>query len=83
MKPPLYFYRDKEGNEIDLLIEDSGTIHPLEIKKHANPSKKDITTFKILDSIPTIKRGSGGVICVYESLVALEGKDRVIPVSYL
>jgi len=83
MKPPLYFYRDREGNEIDLLIEDSGTIHPLEIKKHANPSKKDITTFKILDSIPTIKRGSGGVICVYESLVALEGKDRVIPVSYL
>ena len=83
MKPPLYFYRDKEGIEIDLLIEDSGTIHPLEIKKHADPSKKDITTFKILDSIPRIKRGSGGVICTYESLVTLEGEDRVIPVSYL
>ena len=83
MKPPLYFYRDKEGIEIDLLIEDSGTIHPLEIKKHADPSKKDIAAFTILDSIPTIKRGPGGVICTYDSLVTLVGEDRVIPVSYL
>lgn len=83
LKPPLYFYRDKEGNEIDLLIEDSGTIHPLMIKKHSDPLKKDIATFNILDSIPTIKRDPGGVICTYESLVTLENEDRVIPVSYM
>ena len=83
MKPPLYFYRDKDGTEIDLLIEDSGTLYPLEIKKHADPSKKDIANFKVLDSLPSIKRGPGGVICTYESLVTLEGEDRVIPVSYL
>ncbi len=37
---PLYFYRDKDMNEIDLLIEESGILHPIEIKKHADPQKK-------------------------------------------
>ena len=29
--PPLYFYRDKEMNEIDLLIEDSGVLYPIDL----------------------------------------------------
>ncbi len=31
-KPPLYFWRDKTGNEIDLIIEDGLTLIPIEIK---------------------------------------------------
>lgn len=81
--PPLYFYRDKDMNEIDLLIEQDGTLYPLEIKKHADPQKKDIAAFSVLDKIQTIKRGSGGVICLYEELVRLKGDDRVIPIRYL
>lgn len=80
---PLYFYRDKDMNEIDLLIEDSGTLYPLEMKKHADPDKKDIDAFSLLDKIPNIKRGSGGVICLYDKLVTLKGDDRVIPINYL
>ena len=34
-EPPIYFYRDKEMNEIDILIENGGTLYPIEIKKHA------------------------------------------------
>ena len=62
--PPLYFYRDKEMNEIDLLIEDGGMLYPLEMKKHADPKRKDIHVFDILDKIPGIERGPGGVICL-------------------
>ena len=80
---PLYFYRDKDTNEIDLIIEDSGTLYPLEMKKHADPSKKDIDAFSILDKIPNIKRGSGGVICLYDKLITLKGEDKVIPIGYL
>lgn len=80
---PLYFYRDKDMNEIDLIIEDSGTLYPLEMKKHADPSKKDIDAFSILDKIPNIKRGSGGVICLYDKLITLKGEDKVIPIGYL
>lgn len=81
--PPLYFYRDKDMNEIDLLIEDGGSLYPLEMKKHADPQKKDIAAFAVLDKIPNMKRGGGGVICLYDDLLTLKGNDRVIPVKYL
>lgn len=83
LEPPIYFYRDKDMNEIDLLIEESGILYPIEIKKHADPLIKDINIFDILDKIPGIQRGSGGVVCLYDNLVTLRGNDRVIPVSYL
>ena len=80
---PLYFYRDKDMNEIDLLIEENGTLYPLEIKRHADPQKKDMDAFALLDKIPGIRRGSGGVICLYDKLITLSGNDRVIPIHYL
>ena len=83
LEPPLYFYRDKDMNEIDLLIEDGGTLYPLEMKKHADPQKKDVEAFAVLDKIPNVKRGNGGVICLYDNLVSLKNGDRVIPVKYL
>lgn len=80
---PFYFYRDKNMNEIDLLIESNGILYPLEIKKHADPQRKDISAFSQLDKIPLIKRGPGGVICLYDNLITLKDNDRVIPVNYL
>jgi predicted AAA+ superfamily ATPase len=80
---PLYFYRDRDGNEIDLLIENGGTLHPIEIKKHADPAKSDIAKLMLLDKIPNIQRGQGGVICMYDSLVTLQGNDKSIPVALL
>ena len=80
---PLYFYRDKDGNEIDLLIEDNGTLYPVEIKKHADPQKSDIAAFRLIDKISNMKRGSGGVVCMYDNLITLKDSDRVIPVKYL
>lgn len=80
---PLYFYRDKEMHEIDLLIADGGMLYPLEMKKHADPKPRDIEAFSLLDKIPNVERGPGGVICMYDNLVTLKGRDRVIPVQYL
>ncbi len=80
---PLYFYRDKDMNEIDLLILQNQTLYPIEIKKNADPNKNDISAFRILDKIPGMLRGQGGVVCMYDSLITLKGKDKVIPVKYL
>lgn len=80
---PLYFYRDKDMNEIDLLIEENGILYPIKMKKHADPQKKDIEAFDLLDKLPNVKRGSGGVICLYDKLVTLRGEDRIIPVNLL
>lgn len=83
IEPPLYFYRDRDMNEIDLLIEENGTLYPLEMKKHADPQRKDIDAFDLLDRITGMQRGPGGVICLYDRLITLKGSDRVIPINYL
>jgi len=80
---PLYFYRDKDGNEIDLLIENSGTLCPIEIKKHSDPVTSDVAKFSILDKIPTVKRGQGGVVCFYDNLATIHGHDKSIPITML
>ncbi len=35
----LYCYRDRDGREIDLLIEQDNQLYPIEIKKTATPSR--------------------------------------------
>lgn len=83
LEPTLYFYRDKDKKEIDVLIEENNTLYPLEVKKHSDPRKSDIDNFNVLDKLSNTNRGTGGVICLYDSLVTLKGNDRVIPVSFL
>lgn len=80
---PAFFYRDRDGKEIDLLIVRNGVIHPLEIKKHANPGPADIAAFGTIEKINGYSRGRGGVICACEEPALLKGGDRAIPVSYL
>lgn len=83
LDPPVYYYRDKEQKEIDLLIREGDTLYPVEIKKHADPTVRDLKNFDVLDHLPDIKRGTGGVVCLYDHLITLSGNDRVIPVTYL
>ena len=81
--PPIYFYRDRDMNEIDLLIESNGTLYPIEIKKHADPQKSDAKAFKLIDAIPNVKKGQGGIVCLYDNLVTLTEGVKVIPIKYL
>ena len=82
-EPPLYFYRDKDMNEIDLVIEENGMLHPIEIKKHADPQKSDYKAFHLLEAIPNVKVGQGGIVCLYDNLISFGEKIKVIPVKYL
>lgn len=81
LRPPVYFYRDKEKKEIDLIIEQNGKLYPIEIKKTANPSKDMIDNFKILEKIKEV--GEGAIICMYDKIINLDEKNIVIPYRYL
>ena len=39
-KGELTFYRDTNQKEVDLILEENGVLHPIEIKKNSNPEKK-------------------------------------------
>ena len=82
-EPPLYFYRDKEQNEIDLLIEKDRALHPVEIKKHADPAPGEIKAFGLLKKLPDVRRGPGTLICLYDQCLPLGGGDHAIPLAWL
>ena len=74
------YYRDKEKNEIDLIIEKNNTLYPYEIKKTSNPKVDMIKNFKRLKD--TGKQiGDGGIICCYDHLMHLDEKNYIIPIS--
>lgn len=83
LRPPIYYYRDKDKKEIDLIIEQNGTLYPIEIKKSANPNKSMIENFEVLKNVNDKKIGDGGVICMYDNVVNLDENNRAIPFWYV
>lgn len=44
----MYYYRDKDKREIDLILESDGLLHPIEIKKSSNPTLSMVKNFDVL-----------------------------------
>ena len=76
---PLYYYRDKDTNEIDLIIETDGELHPLEIKKSTNPGTELASAFKVLDK-GSVPRGAGAILCLREEFSAIDRSTFILPV---
>lgn len=75
----MHYYRDRDAREIDLVIESDGLLHPLEIKKSANPGTELTGVFKLLDR-GTVPRGAGAVLCLRETLSAIDRDTFMIPI---
>lgn len=74
------YYRDKEKNEIDLIITKNNILYPFEIKKASNPT---ISMIKNFDKLNGAKKeiGKGGIICCYDKLITLNENNYIIPIS--
>ena len=75
----MYYYRDKDAKEIDLVLEQDGELHPIEIKKSANPASEILRVFPVLDK-SSLKRGNGAVICLKTDLSAFNKENYIVPV---
>ena len=75
----LHYYRDKNSNEIDLIMESDGQLHPIEIKKSINPPTQITRAFKLLDKA-SVPRGTGAIVCLREALSAMDSSTYIIPV---
>lgn len=87
-EPPLFYYRDKDQNEIDLLLYQNGTLSPIEIKKAASPAKSAIKNFRALEPVTHDSRldkalkvdiGTGSVICMASDLLPVDEKNWYVP----
>lgn len=73
-------FRNKETEEIDLILYKNNTLYPLEIKKSGNPTKEMMKNFKYLEK-DNKKIGTGGIICLYDKLMKLDENNYIIPLS--
>jgi len=79
-EPNIYYYRDKDKKEIDVIIEKNGKLYPVEIKKTANPDKNMIKNFSV---IPEHLLGEGAVVCLANEDFPITKTVNAIPVSYI
>ena len=75
----LHYYRDKDSNEIDLVIESDGELHPLEIKKSINPGIELTSVFRLLDK-GSVPRGRGAILCLRETMSAIDRNTFIMPI---
>lgn len=76
----IYYYRDKEKNEIDLVIEDDNVLYPIEIKKAATLDAKWSKSFSPLNKVSDKKIADGTVICQADRVIPINDNARAIPI---
>jgi hypothetical protein len=88
--PPVYYYRDKDKKEIDLLILQNGILYPIETKKAASPGTNSVKHFNVLKPLEEPERfgelaqlkmtiGTGTVICMTNNLLPIDKKNWYVP----
>ncbi len=80
--PRIYFYRDKEKREIDLLIEENGVIYPIEIKKSAKITNNNFYGFSVLKQLNT-NIGHGAVLSFVKDLIPIGENSDAVPINFI
>lgn len=80
---PIYFYRDKDKIEIDLILEQNGTVYPIEIKKTGTPSKTDAKNFFITNRLKNVQVAQGIIVCNAPSVVSVTSDAIAVPIEFL
>ena len=74
---PYRFYRHCTIDEDGIM-----TCHALEIKKSANPDRREVKKYEVLDKT-TLERGSGGIVCMCEEVIPIDQKNCFIPCNLI
>lgn len=77
----LYYYRDIDKKEIDLLIEKGNKLYPIEIKKAKNPAHAD----KNFDVLKVFKKEiePGIIFCMSDELIPYSRNAWLCPISLI
>lgn len=80
--PQLYYYRDRDGNEIDFLFRQDRVFHPVEVKKTASPKRELALPFKALAGLKQ-PVGEGVVLCLCKQTLPLAQDVDAVPVGVI
>lgn len=77
----IFYYRDHDQKEIDLLIKDGDVLYPIEVKVSATPQKKMIGNFAVLNNLKEVKVGRGALICMCQEATFIDENNIALPVD--
>ncbi len=77
----LYYYRDIDGKEVDLLIVEGNDIYPIEIKKSKNPANSD-KNFEVLKNL-NMNIKPGIIVCMTNELLPYNREAWLCPAKVL
>lgn len=80
--PQVYYYRNKDGKEIDLLFAADEILYPVEIKKSAAPKREWGKMFSVLGALEE-EVGERAVVCLCEEPLPLSERIMAVPVGQL
>lgn len=90
-RAPLVHFRSNDRKSIDILMEQNGTLYPIEVKKTASPSRKDARNLSALDPVAAddvadalaqYKRniGTGCILCLTQDTYPVSDRAWAFPV---
>ncbi len=77
----LFFYRDSNQKEIDLLLRTGELIYPVEIKKSAQSSLSMAKNFPAIRQLKSLQAGT--ILCQCEKQMFLTQDIQVVPLEYI
>ena len=80
-EPNIYYYRDIDIKEIDLLMVGSNQVFPIEIKKSKTPSEAD-KNFSVLDKLG-LKVMPGLVLCMADEFFPIKREVWLCPITMI
>ncbi len=78
-RPDLYYYRDIDGKEIDLLLVEGDRMYPMEIKKAKMPNHAD-KNFSVLGKLKMDVQ-PGVILCMADELLPYSRDTWYFPVA--
>ena len=78
----IFYYRNKDGREIDFLISRDGKLFPLEVKRS---TRVDRGVLKLFSSLKKLKLdvGPGAVVSLYPQVLSIDEENMSVPVGIL
>jgi len=80
--PQLYYYRDRDGTEVDFLFQQDQVFYPAEVKKTASPRRELAEPFKALGRLQK-PIGEGSVLCLCKQIMPLAQDVDAVPVGII
>lgn len=82
LEPRIYYYRDRDGGEIDFLLAQDQRVYPIEVKRTASPGRDSVKAFDAL-ARSGIQIGEGAVLCLARERVPLRADVQAVPIGVL